>query len=230
MLKTYLSTTDLGKLAWLINFNNKIVATYGAFFSLTVAQLLSLLNDTNAFTYILQFNDAALATYHSSIAFKDEVRDGPISAESQSFPTFAGIGTAPTAVPYGIFTRAVKLVNIIKTHPKYTNTIGKDLDIIGADSVIDWTTAQPQKVKVKNSAGEVAGSYVRGDAGGGRIECMRGSETVFTTVTNVSKSKFIDARPNLIIGQPEKRQYRIWFLKSDKVVGIVSAIVTIIVP
>ena len=229
MLKVYLSSTDLGKLAWIINFNNKIVATYGAFFSLSITQLLTLLNDTNAFNYICQFNTAALATYHSSITFKDELRDSDISTEIQAFPTFDTPGTVPTAVPYGIFARAIVLVNFIKTHSKYTTAIGKDLKIIGADSIVDWSTAQPQKVKVKTSAGAIAGSYFKGQANGGRIECMRGSETVFTTVTNVSKAKFIDDRPNLIPGQPEKRQYRIWYLKSDKVVGIVSVIVTIIV-
>ena len=70
---------------------------------------------------------------------------------------------------------------------------------------------------------------LKGQSDGARIECKRGSETVFTTVTNVSKSKFIDERPNLIPNLPEKRQYRVWFLKGDKVVGIVSTIVTITV-
>ena len=229
MLKHYLSSTDLGKLAWLINFNNKIVATYGEFFALTVAQLLSLLNDTNAFKYISQFNDVSLATYHSSITFKDELRDGPVSVLAPAFPTFVLPGVVPTAVPYGIFIRATELVNIIKNHPKYNTAIGKDLGIIGADSVVDWTTAQPQKVKAKSSAGVIIGSYLKGQADGARIECKRGTETVFSTVTNVSKSTFIDERPNLLPDLPEKRQYRIWLLKGDKVVGVVSVIVTITV-
>ena len=229
MLKHYLSSTDLGKLAWLINFNNKIVATYGEFFSLTITQLLTLLNDTNAFKYISQFNDAALSSYHASIAFKDDLRDGLNETVAHPFPTFVLPGVVPVAVPYGIFVRATELVNIIKTHSKYTSAIGKDLNIIGADSIVDWSTAQPQKVKAKSSAGQIAGGYLKGQADGARIECKRGSETVFTTVTNVSKSKFIDERPNLIPNLPEKRQYRVWFLKGDKVVGIVSTIVTITV-
>jgi len=229
MLKVYLSSTDLGKLAWIINLNNKIVETYGAFFSLSITQLLTLLNDTNAFNYICQFNTAALATYHSSITFKDELRDSDTSTEIQAFPTFVSPGTAPAAVPYGIFDRAQILVSFIKTHSKYNKAIGKDLQIIGADSIIDWSTAQPQKVKVKTSAGTIAGSYLKGQADGARIECMRGSETVFSTVTNVRLSKFIDDRPNLISDKPEKRQYRIWYLKGDKVVGVVSVIVTITV-
>ena len=105
--------------------------------------------------------------------------------------------------------------------------MGIDLDIIGADIVINWLTAQPTKVKVQLSAGVVHGSFLKWESDGGRVECMRGTETEFTTFTNVTGAKFIDDRPNLIPGKPETRQYRIWYLLKDVVVGVVSAVVTI---
>ena len=88
---------------------------------------------------------------------------------------------------------------------------------------------QPTKVKVASNAGAVHGSFLKGQATGGRVESKRGAETVFTTVTEITGGKFTDPRPNLVVGVPETRQYRIWYLLNNVVVGLVSSIVTITV-
>jgi hypothetical protein len=130
---------------------------------------------------------------------------------------------------FGLFEWIDVLVNNIKLNAAYSFEMGIDLDIIGTPTIINWAIAKPTKVKVASVAGSVRGSYLKGQANGARVECKRGNETVFTTFSNVFKASFVDDRPNLILGQPETRQYRIWYLVNDAVVGLVSSIVTITV-
>ncbi len=37
----------------------------------------------------------------------------------------------------------------------------------------------------------------------------------------------MDTRPNLVVGTPEERRYRLWYLKDDTTVGIPSAVLTV---
>jgi hypothetical protein len=163
-------------------------------------------------------------------SYKDTLNSPTIGITTQPIPVFTPPAGAPTVMaPAGFFGWIAALVASIKTNDAYTNEMGIDLKIIGSDIVIDWATAQPTKVKVSANAGAVHGSFLKGEATGGKIECKRGVETTFSTVTEVTGSKFTDSRPNLVPGVPETRQYRIWYLKNNVVKGLVSSIVTITV-
>ena len=224
----YLPKGDAARLTWLKNLNTKLINTYAALLGITAAQLLILLNDVNACNYIMECVKTAKTLSKSCGSIKKSLSLGANGTAVIAFPVFVGPGGAPlVTVPSGIFARATDLVDKIKINDAYTVAMGIDLDIIGSDIVINWLTAQPTKVKVQLSAGVVYGSFLKWESDGGRVECMRGTETVFTTFTNVTGAKFIDDRPNLIPGKPETRQYRIWYLLKDVVVGVVSAVVTI---
>jgi len=231
MKKTYyLPDADAERLNWLINFYNKISGTtgYGATLGLTPAQLIYLLNGLKMYTYIFALMTAAESFYHTCTSFKDGLNAVVIGTVPQAIPVFNAPTGAPTiTVPAGFFAWILELVASIKTNPVYTNEMGIDLKIIGSNIVIDWATAQPTKVKVTANAGAVHGVFLKGQATGGRIECKRGTETTFTTVTEVSGAKFTDPRHNLVFGVPETRQYRIWYLKNNTIVGLVSSIVTL---
>ena len=233
MKKTYyLPDLDAERLTWLINFNNKLIGTtgYGTTLGLTSAQLLYILNGLKMYTYIFAMMTAAESFFHTCVSFKDGLNATVIGTVPQAIPVFNVPAGAPTTtVPFGFFAWIMALVASIKTNAAYTNEMGIDLKIVGSDIVIDWSTVQPTKVKVASNAGAIHGSFLKGQATGGKIESKRGTETAFTTVTEVTGSKFIDPRPNLVVGVPETRQYRIWYLKNNVVVGLVSAIVTITV-
>jgi hypothetical protein len=233
MEKTYyLPKADAERLTWVTNFNNKLIGTtgYGATLGLTPAQLLYILNGIKMLTYIFAMITVAEKFYHSCISFKDSLNGAAIGTVAQAIPVFTPPPGVPTTiVPFGFYAWIMALVANIKTNAAYTVAMGTDLDIIGTEIVANWTTAQPTKVKVVSTAGNVKGSYLKGQAGGARIESKRASETAFTFLTNVTKASFIDSRPNVVPGTPETRQYRIWYLLDDVVVGIVSVIVTITV-
>jgi len=231
MQKTYfLPDADAARLTWLINFNNKLtgIGGYGATLGLTPAQLLYILNGLKMLTYIFAMMTVAESFSQTCTSFKDGFNSPVIGTVPQAIPVFNVPPNAPTTlVPFGFFAWILELVASIKTNSAYTEQMGIDMKIIGTDIVINWLTAQPTKVKVQSSAGVVHGSFLKGQASGGRIECKRATETVFTTLTNVSGAKFIDDRPNLVAGQAETRQYRVWYLLNNVVKGVVSAVVTI---
>jgi hypothetical protein len=120
-------------------------------------------------------------------------------------------------------------VRRIKTHSFYNNSLAELLDIVGKDVLVDYTTMKPI-ISLFFSAGFVQLKFKRYYADGLWIECKRGNETVFTYVDNlIAGTSFTDKRPNLIAHQPETRYYRTWYTLHNKIIGMVSDIVTIVV-
>jgi hypothetical protein len=60
-----------------------------------------------------------------------------------SLPTTPALGAPPPAVPPGIFPRNSALALRIKKHPAYTEAMGQDLGIIGAEQTVDYTSLKP---------------------------------------------------------------------------------------
>ncbi len=58
-------------------------------------------------------------------------------------PTTPALPAAPPAVPPNIFGRNSALAARIKKHPAYTEAMGQDLGIIGAEQTIDYTSLKP---------------------------------------------------------------------------------------
>ena len=69
------------------------------------------------------------------------------------------------------------------------------------------STTQPV-LTLSFDGGLVHAKYIRGHAEGIFLYCMRGTETAFTLLAIITKTIYVDLRPNLIVGQAEKRQYR----------------------
>ena len=182
---------DHKRLAWLINLNNKLLSGYAAKLGLTPLQLAYILNGIKVMTYILECVVAAERFYHTCVSFKESMSASIIGTELQAVPEYTAPPVAPTVfVPFGFYSWILELVASIKTNGAYSTEMGIDLNIIGSASLVDWSTAQPTKVKAKLSGGFVNGRYLKGLADGARIESKRGTETAFTTLTNVSKASF----------------------------------------
>ena len=75
----YLPDNDALRLAWLVNFNKKMVDTYAATLGITAPQLLYLLTGLRMFTYMLACVTAVVALRSSnsinSLAFLLPLRD-----------------------------------------------------------------------------------------------------------------------------------------------------------
>lgn len=221
----YLPDGDNEREVWLTNFNTALIAIATAF-GITAPQLLSVLNDSNAFRYSLVFLEAAKTFAKTSTTSKDELKDGPETTTPQAFPVFVPPAGAPTPVAPGIFARITLLVGQLKKNALYTETIGEALGVIGAEIVVDFSTLKPT-LKLETSGGSIYVHYVRGHAEGILLYSKRGTETAFTLLAMVTKTSYVDARPNLVVGQAEERQYQAFYMVGDVAVGLISLVASI---
>ena len=137
-------------------------------------------------------------------------------------PTVPGI-TSPTLVAPGIIRRTRDLVLRIKAHPNYTEVIGEDLGIIGAEQ------SPAAEVKPVGTAAalpnhEVKITFVKAGHDGVDVESQRAAETTWTYLAFDGFSPYVDNRPPLVVGQPEERRYRLRYRDNDVPVGEYSDI------
>ncbi len=140
---TYLPNGDNDRVTWMNNFNAKLPG-YATALAITPAELTSVANDTTMFAYIVNLSNIYKQTAQNVVAFKNLLKHevasaGPLGA----IPGLPPIGTAPTAVPAGVFDRISKLAARIKNSSNYTSSIGQDLNIIAPTITINTATMQP---------------------------------------------------------------------------------------
>ena len=116
----------------------------------------------------------------------------------------------------------------IKSSPKYTEDIGKILDIVGEEITIDPETMKPA-LKVISKAGVPEVKWVKYYSEGVNIYSRRGNETVFTFLARDTVSPYVDNRPNLDPDKPEDREYYAFYVFEDQEEGLESDTVKITV-
>jgi hypothetical protein len=228
MAKTYyMPRIDKERAAWLKNFGVKF-GGYSPTFGFVAADVTSVLNDSNMFIYSLDTIETFKTELRERTQYKDILRDGPLGSVLGAVPSVPTLPAAPAIVAAGIFPRISAIVKRIKAHPNYTEAIGKDLGIIGSESVEVFAIQKPI-LSITKEGGNVIIKYTRGSADGLQIFSKRGSETAFTQLAVITKTTYKDTRPNLIPGQPETRIYQAWFTKDDTIIGQISDDVTFVV-
>ncbi|MBC8385250.1 MAG: hypothetical protein H8E57_07000 [Candidatus Cloacimonetes bacterium] len=117
----------------------------------------------------------------------------------------------------------------IKSAPPYTEEMGKILDIVGEEIIIDTDTMQP-KLKIKILGDLTNLKWKKGYSEGVNIYSKRGDEADFTFLARDTASPYHDTRENLISGKSETREYYAFYIIDDVQVGLRSGIETITVP
>ena len=125
-------------------------------------------------------------------------------------------------------TNARLLAQRIKTSTAYTDVIGKQLNIIGAEDSTDMTQEQPTLYATVKAAGVVEIDFNKMDAEGVHIYGMRDGETVFSYLASETHAAYVDNRPLLAAGKPETRQYKAVFFIGKSEIGLTSAVVVAI--
>ncbi|MBY0426098.1 MAG: hypothetical protein K2Q22_10710 [Cytophagales bacterium] len=225
--KTYLPETDKEKSVWLKNFAAKF-AVYATQLGFLAADVTAIANDSAFFTWVLDLLEAFRTGTKDRTKYKNILRDGPLGTTLGAVPTAPAIAAAPTAVAAGVFPRISSYVKRIKAHPNYTEAIGQDMGIIGTDISFMSDDEDKPTLVTKKVGGVIQIKYVKGTADGIYLFSRRGSETEFSSLGVVTKTTYKDDRPNLIPGQPEKREYYAWFMKKDQKIGQESDTVSIV--
>ena len=221
----YLPPDDEGKDTLLTNVAGKI-ATYKTTVGLDDAVVASTQADAAFFHYARISQQAVTNFAQQWTAYKNAARNGtdPSLGPAPVPPT---LGTAPTAVPPGIFKRLTALVARIKSHPGYTNAIGQDLDIIGAEQTVDTTNAKPV-LKLELSAGHPDVKWTKGALDALEIWVDRGNGTsVFLAIDTIPD--YLDTAPLPAPGASALWRYKAIYRLNDTQVGQWSDVVSIAV-
>jgi len=135
----FLPRTEPGKRKWINNWDPKL-ATYAPDVGVTPAEVTQAAADALFFNYVCDAHDQHNKTTRDWTAFKNAAASGNTMG---SLPTTPALPTAPPTVPPNIFGRNVALALRIKQHPNYTEAMGQDLGIIGAEQTTDYTSLKP---------------------------------------------------------------------------------------
>jgi len=168
----YLPTEDTLRCTWFSNFAGKL-GTYASDLEISPSDQASVVADCLFFAYVCdarnQFNQFA----KDWTAYKNGARSGPTLGVMPVAPVLAA---APALVEPNIFLRITKLVNRIKNHPAYTDSMGQDLGIIGDEQTVDLNAMKPV-LKVTLQAGHPNVGWTKQGMGGIDIYVDRGTGT-----------------------------------------------------
>ena len=217
---TYLPNSDADRIVWLNNFSSKF-STLAVSLGFTAADATAVANDAAMFSYLMGQVEVFTTAKEQRVQYKNLIKNGPIGKPGGALPSGPVVAAPPAVVAPGIFPRIAQLVQRIKNYPTYTEAIGRDLGIIGAEQTIDPTTMKPV-LKLVSTAGKVEIQWVKGVADAVRIESDKGAGWQFLAVDSVPH--YMDTTP---ITGPANWKYRAMYIIADEPVGQWSDVVNI---
>ena len=228
MAKQYFLPNSLdGKAAAFEQLRDNI-APYTATFGLAAADITQQAADATYFRDALNFATTMSAAGPQWTAWKGILLTGTVGSEPAIPAKRAGF---PPAVPPGILTRFLLLVNAIKNHKSYTPAIGQILGLEGAQQTApDLTTIQPA-IDATISGNHVAIGW--GWAGNSayldllEIQVDRGDGKDFNLLIYDTTPGYNDTAP--FPAAPVKWTYKAIYRVGDAQVGVWSNLVSITV-
>lgn len=210
------------QIVWLENLRNKL-AGYATVLGLTTEQVTAAVDDCRWLIYVLQSWLGAARTW--SLACTDAARDAQ-SGDGTALmvlPVFTP-PTPPTgvvAVNTGALNRIFALVQLIKDSEGYTESIGSDLGLIGAEQAApDFATLAPE-FKLTRDANSVTVAWNWGGYAAFldmiEIQVDRNDGKGFVFLANDTTPGYTDTTPQP--STPVKWKYRAIFRVGDQQVG-----------
>jgi len=123
-----------------------------------------------------------------------------------------------------------RIAKKIKASVNYSEEIGNDLGIIGADVPTPDPSSMKPTLKVKLSGQNVIIEFNKQGMEGVRIYSKRGTEGSFTYLATDTHSPYTDSRTKLVDSGPEERQYYAFYFVENSDAGIQSDVISIAVP
>jgi hypothetical protein len=222
MAKSYfLPADEPGKLKWLNNFAAKL-PTYAVTVGVTPAEVTQTTADDAYFAFVVGAQNQHAKTTRDWTAYKNALRSGTAIG---AMPTTPALGVPPTAVPAGIFSRVSSLAARIKKHPAYTEAIGQDLGIIGAEQSVDPTVMKPV-LNLSLQAGHPNIGWSKSGMDSLEIWVDRGTGTfAFLTIDTVPD--YLDTFALPAAGASAVWKYKAIYRLNDEQVGQWSDVATI---
>lgn len=198
-LKFYIPRQEGNLVTWLLNLKAKLLV-HGTTLGFSTTEILALNTAIDALVAEIQAIEQQKNDLKEAVSTKDTNKGNLLG-------------------------RVIEVARKSKVHSSYTEAIGKDLGIIGEDSVSNPDAAQPTLTLTKLAEG-VKVSFKKEGWDGVKIYSQRGSEAAFSFLATDTQSPYIDNRPNLGTGA-ETRKYKAVFLDGDGTIGLESAVVEV---
>ena len=229
----YMPNDDQNKAVLFLQFSGNIGAQLTALNLLvTDPDLVQQALDAIRFRALVDFGVTMQSASQSWTANKNHERDGgDITPSSPTLPVLPP--NFPAAVPPGIIPRFRAVVKRVKACPGYTIGIGEMLGIERAQSQTAGvlTTDGPTPV-LRGKALDTGGAELKSnkaDAEAVDLYSKRDGDADFIFLMRVLHFPYIDNRPLLVAGKPEKREYRAKFIRQNQPYGNMSLSLTLIV-
>ena len=197
------------RIMWLKNYRNKL-PNYQAELGYLAADIAATLADADYIIYLYETWHPATRTFaEGASAYLRQVLDGSGAITDPPEFLLPAVPPAPAAVEFGALRRIFGFVKNLKTRAAYTQSMGEDLGIIGAESEENPNAVPLVKHEVRS--GEVVISFKKKGHMGVWIEGQVGDETAWSFLAIDTSNPYNDTRPLKVAGQPEVRRYRLCY-------------------
>lgn len=198
----------------------------------SAAEIGAVTDDLQSLIYVLELIPQMRSRLQELTSYKNLLRDGGGSSDAGALPELSIASPPPKAVAPGIVARLTDVVQRASTSPRFTEAMGKLLGISSPQAQQSGAATLLGQVapKAKTAclpSGEVRIEFVRGDSDGVVVESRRGGETEWKHLAVDRFSPYVDTRPPLSPGQPERREYRLRYLDEDEPVGPYSDLIVV---
>ncbi len=216
--KSYFPTKEADQVIWFANFKLKILL-YLIILAITLAERNMCVNGADSHKLVIDYSTALKAYTKSYNVWKRKLLTGKIVGTPGAAPTPPTPPVLPLGELNGILHQVFTFVTNIKTRAGYTEEIGKDLGIIGADpEPIDWNDFISNLMAVSlYNANQL--SFVKGDLDGINIYTRIVGTPTWAMLCYISHSPFLDARPLAVALKIENREYYSMGVLNDHEVG-----------
>ena len=210
--QTYYPSRIGDQVNWLDNYSVKL-PTHGPTLGVIAGDVTASVNDGKFGKHVLGTWLTAVRNFSPSTTDAvDDVLTGD-GGSAVVLPTFTApaLPAGVTATPPGVLTRIFALIAKMKLSPNYTEAIGTDLGVVGSE---ETEKAVPKFLTELLQGGAcqcVKLTFYKYTHMGVYIECRRGASGVWEFLAIDTESPYEDARPLLVAGQPEVREYRMRF-------------------
>jgi hypothetical protein len=119
-----------------------------------------------------------------------------------------------------------EFIGLLKAQPNYTDDLGKMIGVVRPEGGEKNMENKPV-LDLSMEGGVITIKFKKHGMTGIKIYSKRGTETEFSFLAIDTASPYNDTRPNLITGQPEKREYMAYYLDKDDQVGLPSDVISV---